>query len=170
MPHWRSLHNLKRGIVENGTCIRTHRCTRFRSRWWQKSGLSPRLPLPRLPLPRLPLPWLPLPRLPLPRLSLPRLPLPCLPFPILAVSQSSYSKNTPGNIEENPNEPNIARYLYGKMKKKRVTKGDYNYDEPHYGKDMNMMSYKEMKNCDLFRGFIEPPAKSKKKILLVKRE
>ncbi|SCP03711.1 double C2-like domain-containing protein, putative [Plasmodium malariae] len=85
-------------------------------------------------------------------------------------STSTYSKEMCTDKNEDNDETNIARYLYSKTYKRETGKKNYNYDEPHYGKDMNNISYKEIKKSDLFKGFVEPSAKTKKKILIVKKE
>ncbi|KJP87388.1 hypothetical protein AK88_02945 [Plasmodium fragile] len=73
--------------------------------------------------------------------------------------------------EMEDDNPNIARYLYGKTKNTDAEKKNYNYDKPHYGKSMNDMTYTEMKQSDLFKGFVDPSSgKAKKKIVLVKRK
>ncbi|EUD64899.1 hypothetical protein C922_04743 [Plasmodium inui San Antonio 1] len=85
-------------------------------------------------------------------------------------STSNLSKDideVKNKVDENPN---IARYLYGKTKNKDAGKRNYNYDEPHYGKNMNEMTYTEMKRSDLFKGFADASSgKAKKKVVLVKR-
>ncbi|CDU20941.1 double C2-like domain-containing protein, putative [Plasmodium yoelii] len=83
-----------------------------------------------------------------------------------------YNDNKPDDIEypdinDNTNEENIARYLYDKNISHDIQKTYYN-DKPHYGNDRKNISYKEIKDYDLFKGFIEE-TKKKKKIVLVKK-
>ncbi|VUZ99135.1 double C2-like domain-containing protein, putative [Plasmodium vivax] len=86
-------------------------------------------------------------------------------------STSNLSKDMDEVKNEMDDNPNIARYLYGKTKNRNAGKKNYNYDEPHYGKSMNEMTYTEMKKSDLFKGFADPSSgKAKKKIVLVKRK
>ncbi|ANQ11016.1 Uncharacterized protein PCOAH_00052390 [Plasmodium coatneyi] len=88
-----------------------------------------------------------------------------------SASTSNLSKDMDEVKNQMDDNPNIARYLYGKTQNREAGKKNYNYDKPHYGKSMNEMTYTEMKKSDLFKGFADPPSgKAKKKIVLVKRK
>ncbi|CAD2105753.1 double C2-like domain-containing protein, putative [Plasmodium vinckei lentum] len=84
-----------------------------------------------------------------------------------------YADNKPddtedSDINDNANQASIARYLYDKSISQNPNQKKYYDEKPHYGKDMKNITYKEIKDYDLFKGFIEE-TKKKKKIVLVKK-